>query len=192
MRSSPGNGMSSETVLFDMTVGRDYERFAARLAPTADVYPVFPEYDIELQAKCMTLVRERTDVPAPEVRWLELDEEWLGTQVPRDGAHRRRGAARHPAVRLHGLGGRRDASSSAQRCSGGRSQMLVKLHQVNPDERRSLVPRPPRVRRVAARPAARLPALVLRLGARGRRVPLDLPHLQLAPTTTCPRKGRPS
>src|SRR5205823_3850849 len=77
--AAPGNGMSSETVLFEMTVGGETERYAARLAPTADVYPVFPEYDIELQARCMTLVRAHTEVPVPDVRWLELDEQWLGT-----------------------------------------------------------------------------------------------------------------
>jgi len=77
--SSPGNGMSSETVLFEMTVGGEHERYAARLAPTPDVYPVFPAYDIELQAKCMQLVRKHTDVPAPDVRWLELDPQWLDT-----------------------------------------------------------------------------------------------------------------
>src|SRR5258708_2632178 len=77
--SSPGNGMSSETVLFEMTLGGESEQYAARLAPTRDVYRVFPEYDIELQAKCMNLVKERTDVPAPDVRWVELDRQWLGT-----------------------------------------------------------------------------------------------------------------
>jgi aminoglycoside phosphotransferase (APT) family kinase protein len=77
--SSPGNGMSSETVLFEMTHNGTTERCAARLAPLPDVYPVFPEYDIELQAKCMRLVRARTAVPAPEVRWVELDPKWLGT-----------------------------------------------------------------------------------------------------------------
>jgi aminoglycoside phosphotransferase (APT) family kinase protein len=78
--ASPGNGMSSETVLFDMDSGGEAERYAARLAPQPDVYPVFPEYDIELQAKCMRLVRAHTDVPVPDVRWLELDERWLGTR----------------------------------------------------------------------------------------------------------------
>jgi aminoglycoside phosphotransferase (APT) family kinase protein len=77
--SSPGNGMSSETVLFEMTRGDTTERYAARLAPMPDVYPVFPEYDIELQAKCMRLVRARTSVPVPDVRWVELDPKWLGT-----------------------------------------------------------------------------------------------------------------
>src|SRR3954465_905172 len=77
--SSPGNGMSSETVLFEMTVGGETERYAARLAPMPGVPPGFPEYAIELQAKCMKLVRARTDVPAPDVRWVELDPQWLGT-----------------------------------------------------------------------------------------------------------------
>jgi aminoglycoside phosphotransferase (APT) family kinase protein len=77
--SAPGNGMSSETVLFEMTAAGEHERYAARLAPQPDVFPVFPEYDIELQAKCMRLVREHTDVPAPDVRWVELDPQWLGT-----------------------------------------------------------------------------------------------------------------
>ena len=77
--SAPGNGMSSETVLFEMTLGGEHERYAARLAPMPDVYPVFPEYDIELQAKCMNLVRAHTDVPVPDVRWVELDARWLGT-----------------------------------------------------------------------------------------------------------------
>src|SRR5712671_870187 len=67
--SAPGNGMSSETVLFEMTLDGEHERYAARLAPLPEVYPVFPEYDIELQAKCMRLVQARTDVPVPDVRW---------------------------------------------------------------------------------------------------------------------------
>jgi aminoglycoside phosphotransferase (APT) family kinase protein len=78
--SAPGNGLSSETALFEMSVGGTTERYAARLAPMPDVYPVFPEYDIQLQARCMQLARARTSVPAPEVSWVELDAQWLGTQ----------------------------------------------------------------------------------------------------------------
>jgi aminoglycoside phosphotransferase (APT) family kinase protein len=76
--ASPANGMSSETVLFDLAHDGTTESFAARLAPMAEVYPVFPEYDLELQAQCMRLVRAHTDVPAPEVRWIEPDEQWVG------------------------------------------------------------------------------------------------------------------
>jgi aminoglycoside phosphotransferase (APT) family kinase protein len=78
--ASPGNGMSSETVLF--TVGRSdggSDRYAARLAPLPELYPVFPQYDLELQRRCMDLVRAHTDVPAPEVVWYEPDPRWLGT-----------------------------------------------------------------------------------------------------------------
>jgi aminoglycoside phosphotransferase (APT) family kinase protein len=77
--SSPGNGYSSETALFEMTAGGATERYAARLAPMPDVYPVFQQYDIDVQARCMRLVREHTDVPVPTVSWVELDAEWLGT-----------------------------------------------------------------------------------------------------------------
>ena len=75
-----GNGMSSETVLFEMRHGRvaTAERFAARLAPLPSLYPVFPEYDIDMQRRCMDLVREHSNVPTPEVPWCELDPAWLG------------------------------------------------------------------------------------------------------------------
>jgi aminoglycoside phosphotransferase (APT) family kinase protein len=76
---APGNGMSSETVLFSMRTGDGpAERFVARLAPQPEVYPVFQTYDLDLQARCMRLVRERTDAPAPDVRWVESDPRWLG------------------------------------------------------------------------------------------------------------------
>lgn len=57
--ASPGNGMSSETVLFDVYNVAEgvVDRYVARLAPLPDVYPVFPNYDLELQRKCMDLVR---------------------------------------------------------------------------------------------------------------------------------------
>ena len=76
--ASPANGMSSETVLFDLVRNGAREQYAARLAPLPELYPVFPEYDLELQATCMRLVGQRTDVPAPEVRWVEHDTAWLG------------------------------------------------------------------------------------------------------------------
>ena len=79
--ASPGNGMSSETVLFDVhnVAEGGVDHYVARLAPLPDLYPVFPDYDLELQRKCMDLVRAHTDVPAPEVAFFERDAEWLGT-----------------------------------------------------------------------------------------------------------------
>jgi len=79
--ASPGNGMSSETVLFDVhdLAGGGVDHYVARLAPLPDLYPVFPSYDLDLQRRCMDLVRANTDVPAPEVAFFERDAEWLGT-----------------------------------------------------------------------------------------------------------------
>jgi aminoglycoside phosphotransferase (APT) family kinase protein len=129
--SSPGNGMSSETVLFEMTLAGETERYAARLAPMPDVYPVFPEYDIELQAKCMKLVRARTDVPAPEVRWVELDPQWLGTPFL---VMRRIDGEAPPDIPPYVFGGWVADGTPAQRASMQRStlEVLKKLHELTP------------------------------------------------------------
>jgi aminoglycoside phosphotransferase (APT) family kinase protein len=129
--SSPGNGMSSETVLFEMTHGGETERYAARLAPLPDVYPVFPEYDIELQAKCMRLVRARTDVPAPEVRWVELDPQWLGTPFL---VMRRVDGEAPPDIPPYVFGGWvADATPETRAAMQRRTlEVLTKLHQLTP------------------------------------------------------------
>jgi aminoglycoside phosphotransferase (APT) family kinase protein len=76
----PGNGLSSETVLFDVVrTDGSVDCCAARLAPLAAVHPVFPEYDLDLQRRCMEIVRRRTDVPVPEILWHENDPTWLDT-----------------------------------------------------------------------------------------------------------------
>ena len=79
--ASPGNGMSSESVLFDVhnVAEGGVDHYVARLAPLPDLYPVFPDYNLEVQRKCMDLVRADTDVPAPEVAFFERDTEWLRT-----------------------------------------------------------------------------------------------------------------
>jgi aminoglycoside phosphotransferase (APT) family kinase protein len=77
-----GTGMSSETMLVDVTWTEDGQpregRFVARLAPDESSYPVFPSYDLEMQGRCMTLVAQHTDVPVPKVHWYEPDPQWLG------------------------------------------------------------------------------------------------------------------
>jgi len=80
-----GNGFSSETLLVDVergdgpAGGRTLDRFAVRMTPAADSYPVFPEYDLELQYRCLRVVREHTAVPVPDAPWFESDEAWLGS-----------------------------------------------------------------------------------------------------------------
>ena len=68
---APENGMSSESVLFDVDVNGAVEHYVARLAPLPSLVPVFQDYDIEMQAKVMRLVGERTDVPVPEVPFVD-------------------------------------------------------------------------------------------------------------------------
>jgi aminoglycoside phosphotransferase (APT) family kinase protein len=129
--SAPGNGMSSETALFEMTVGGEHERYAARLAPMPDVYPVFAEYDIERQAKCMDLVRATTDVPTPEVRWVELDPQWLGT--PFLVMKRVDGAAPPDIPPYVFMGWVADASPEERAALQRRTlEILAKLHTITP------------------------------------------------------------
>jgi aminoglycoside phosphotransferase (APT) family kinase protein len=83
VRLPSSTGMSSETLLFDViaTVGGEtrVEPFVARLAPQASAVPTFPVYDLASQVRTMRLVRERTSVPVPKVRWFEPDERYLGS-----------------------------------------------------------------------------------------------------------------
>jgi aminoglycoside phosphotransferase (APT) family kinase protein len=77
-----GNGMSSETVLFDATWTTDGEmvvrRCVARIEPELDKVPVFPTYDLDMQYRVMQLVGEATEVPVPEMLWFEADPEVIG------------------------------------------------------------------------------------------------------------------
>jgi len=74
------NGMSSETVLFDLTVpGQSEPRgLVARIAPDPEADPVFPTYDMERQFRTMQMVAEHTEVPVPTVLWLENGTEVIG------------------------------------------------------------------------------------------------------------------
>ncbi|MGW3311332.1 phosphotransferase family protein [Streptomyces sp. NPDC001073] len=76
----PGsNGMSSETLLFDIEHPEPPLRACAlRLAADPAAYTVFPVYDIPRQFWTMRLVAERTELPVPGVRWLEEDPGPLG------------------------------------------------------------------------------------------------------------------
>ncbi|MCC6338795.1 MAG: phosphotransferase family protein [Acidimicrobiia bacterium] len=76
-------GMSSETLLFDLTwteEGRTRRaRRVARVEPDPGDMPVFPRYDLAAQARVMRLVAEHTAVPVPAVVAVEEDPAVLGT-----------------------------------------------------------------------------------------------------------------
>jgi aminoglycoside phosphotransferase (APT) family kinase protein len=77
------NGLSSETLLFDVTWtedgGRRTDGYVARVAPAAEDVPVFPEYALQNQYDALRIVAERTDVPVPAVSHFEPTGEVLGT-----------------------------------------------------------------------------------------------------------------
>jgi len=76
------NGMSSETLLFELAWGeggaRRRERLVARVAPDPGAVPVFPEYDMDRQFRVMREIAALGVVPVPRVRWSEPDPAPLG------------------------------------------------------------------------------------------------------------------
>ena len=79
--TAPGlTGFSSETMLVDGTWrenGRHAEaRWVVRSKPTE--HPVFPEYDLHSQFRCMQIIGEVSNVPVPRVRWWEPDGSIIG------------------------------------------------------------------------------------------------------------------
>ncbi|MGV9706900.1 phosphotransferase family protein [Streptomyces sp. NPDC003483] len=73
------NGMSSETLLFDIEHPEPpLPRCALRLAADPAAYTVFPVYDLPRQYRTMRLVAEHSDLPVPWVLWLEEDPGPLG------------------------------------------------------------------------------------------------------------------
>lgn len=79
VRVPASNGLSSETLLFDIEHPEPPLRACAlRLAADPAAYTVFPVYDLPRQYRTMRLVADRTDVPVPRVQWLEEDLGSLG------------------------------------------------------------------------------------------------------------------
>lgn len=74
-----GNGMSSETLLFDVRHEGAVHRLVARVAPSDADVPVFRTYDLGMQFRVMQLVAERSDTPVPECLWLEEDTAVIGS-----------------------------------------------------------------------------------------------------------------
>ncbi|MFI6549731.1 phosphotransferase family protein [Streptomyces prunicolor] len=79
VRVPSSNGMSSETLLFDIDHPEPpLHACALRLAADPAAYTVFPVYDLPRQFRTMRLVADRTDLPVPAARWLEEDPGPLG------------------------------------------------------------------------------------------------------------------
>ncbi len=77
------NGMSSETIILTGRWTADgqpqEQKWVTRVAPTTKDVPVFSSYRMDHQFDVIRLVQEKTDVPVPQVRWLENSGDVLGT-----------------------------------------------------------------------------------------------------------------
>jgi aminoglycoside phosphotransferase (APT) family kinase protein len=77
------NGLSSETVPLDVTWteggAQQIGQYVARVAPAAEDLPVFENYALQEQYDAIRIVGETTDVPVPQVRWMEPTGDVLGT-----------------------------------------------------------------------------------------------------------------
>ena len=77
------NGMSSETIILTgrwTEHGKPVEqKWVARVAPTAEDVPVFSAYRMDHQFDVIRMVGELTDVPVPQVRWIEPTGTVLGS-----------------------------------------------------------------------------------------------------------------
>ena len=77
------SGFSSETFLFRARFREDGrlrdQRYVVRMRPEETNWPVFPEYDLDLQFDCLRLVHEHSEVPVPLAPFREKDVSHLGT-----------------------------------------------------------------------------------------------------------------
>ncbi|MEI7054386.1 phosphotransferase family protein [Nocardioides sp. CCNWLW239] len=77
------NGLSSETVLLDVTStvagSRETKAYVLRVAPRPEDIPVFASYDLQAQYDAMRLAGSLSSVPVPEVGLAELSGSVLGT-----------------------------------------------------------------------------------------------------------------
>jgi aminoglycoside phosphotransferase (APT) family kinase protein len=100
------------------------------MSPNMDDYPVFPEYDLSLQVSCLRLVRQKSDVPVPEVEWFEPDPKVL--DYPFYVMHRVEGAV--PAdLPPYAFAGWLFEASPDERATLQRNTlaMLAKLHAID-------------------------------------------------------------
>jgi aminoglycoside phosphotransferase (APT) family kinase protein len=75
----PGEGgMSSISLLLDATWGGRSHELVVRMPPDSNAFPVFPSYDLRMQFDVMSAVTANSDVPVPDLLWIEEDPSALG------------------------------------------------------------------------------------------------------------------
>jgi aminoglycoside phosphotransferase (APT) family kinase protein len=83
LRSTSATGMSSETLLFDVSWEEagalQQQALVARVAPDSADVPVFPRYDLPGQYLTISTVAAHSDVPVPLLWWCEPDPASIGS-----------------------------------------------------------------------------------------------------------------
>lgn len=126
-------GMANETALFSLDRGRGMERFVARMTPLSDVpHQTFPVYDLELQRRCIDLLRRETDVPVPRVLMVEQDPAWVGSSFMVMSFIEGRAPTDNPPYLFTGW--LLDATPTERRHLQNRSiEMLARIHRITAD-----------------------------------------------------------
>ncbi|MGH3301228.1 MAG: phosphotransferase family protein [Streptosporangiaceae bacterium] len=83
VRAPDGNGLSSTSVLFEVSWagagGASATSYVARMAPEDGALPVFPRYDLATQYELISRVAGGCSIPLPQLRWNVPDGGPLGT-----------------------------------------------------------------------------------------------------------------
>ena len=83
VRAPDSNGLSSTSVLFDVSWGGGHAvrhgSYVARMAPEDDAVPVFPRYDLGTQFDLISRVAASCENPLPRLQWNVPDGGPLGT-----------------------------------------------------------------------------------------------------------------
>lgn len=144
-----GTGYSNETLLLDVRWEEEgASRTAGLVARVSPVeYAVFPESDVDIQYRSLKALRENSDVPVPEVYWLEKDPSVLGASFFVMERLEGRAPPDTPPYNLSGW--LTDLSDEERRTLWSNAvEVLAAVHRLDPDEsgfgfadRRELGPR---------------------------------------------------
>lgn len=123
----PDSGLSSETVLLDVTSERGHQALVVRMPPSGDL--LFPDYDLSRQARVQAALGA-TAIPVAEPLALENDPRWVGTPflvMPRIAGRTLTNAPPYPAKGLL-----HDAAPEVQaRVLDDMAQVLAQIHQLD-------------------------------------------------------------
>lgn len=123
----PDSGLSSETVLLDVTSEHGNQSLVVRMPPSGD--PLFPDYDLSRQVRVQAALGA-TGVPVAEPLALEADPQWVGTPflvMPRIPGRTLTNAPPYP-----GKGPLHDAGPDVQaRALTDMAELLAQIHRLD-------------------------------------------------------------